>query len=74
LFIYRNDKDHNNEFICLSNYGREISNKKLIEWFSEAQQLGVGEIILTSIYHEGMGNGFDLEMLELFMIKLMFHL
>ena len=58
-------KNHNNEFICLSNYGREISKKKLIDWFSEAQQLGVGEIILTSISSEGMGNGFDYEMLEL---------
>ena len=57
-------KDQNNEFICLSNYGREVTNKKLSEWFSEAQQLGVGEIILTSISSEGTGNGFDLELLE----------
>ena len=57
-------KNHNNEFICLSNYGRRFL-KKLIDWFSEAQQLGVGEIILTSISSEGMGNGFDYEMLEL---------
>lgn len=58
-------KNSNNEFICLSNYGREVSNKKLLDWFSEAQQLGVGEIILTSINCDGMGNGFDQEILEL---------
>ena len=63
-------KSSNNEFICLSNYGREVSKKKLLDWFSEAQQLGVGEIILTSIAHEGMGNGFDLEILELIYDKI----
>ena len=41
-------KNQNGEFICLSNYGREISKRKLIDWFSEAQQLEL-EIILTSI-------------------------
>lgn len=58
-------KDHNGKFVCLSNYGRDFSNRNLIDWISEVQQYGIGEIILTSISHEGMGNGFDLEMLEL---------
>ena len=63
-------KDHNGEFICLCNYGREVSKKKLKEWISEAQQLGIGEIILTSISYEGKGNGFDQEMLELIYDKI----
>lgn len=63
-------KNDNNEFICLSNYGREVSKRKLIDWFYEVQQLGVGEIILTSILRDGMGNGFDLEMLELIYDKI----
>ena len=63
-------KNQNGEFICLSNYGREISKRKLIDWFSEAQQLGVGEIILTSIASEGMGNGLDTEILELIYDKI----
>ena len=58
-------QNQNNEYVCLSNYGRELSKRKLVDWFSEVQQLGVGEIILTSISSEGMGNGFDFEMLEL---------
>ncbi len=57
-------KIKNDEFYCLSNYGRETSNKKLLNWFQDAQELGVGEIILTSISHEGVGNGFDHEALE----------
>jgi cyclase len=63
-------KDSSGEFICLGNYGRDPSNKKLVEWVTEAQQLGIGEIILTSITHEGMGNGFDLEILELIYDKI----
>ena len=63
-------KNQNDEFVCLSNYGREITKKKLLDWFSEAQQLGVGEIILTSIASEGTGHGFDLELLELIYDKI----
>lgn len=58
-------KNYNNEFICLSNYGREITNKKLPEWFEEAQERGVGEVIITSVSCDGIGNGFDKEILEL---------
>jgi len=57
-------KNEKNEFFCLSNYGREISNKKLLDWITQAQNLGVGEIMLTSISHEGLGAGFDLEILD----------
>ena len=63
-------KDSNGDFTCLGSYGREVSNKKLTEWIAEAQQLGIGEIILTSISCEGLGNGFDLEMLELIYDKI----
>lgn len=63
-------KNQNDEYVCMSNYGREITKKKLLDWFSEAQQLGVGEIILTSISSEGTGHGFDLELLELIYDKI----
>jgi cyclase len=63
-------KDFKNEFICLSDYGRQLSNKKLIHWFIEAQDLGVGEIVLTSIRNEGLGEGFDHEILDLIYDKI----
>ncbi len=58
-------KNHKNEFICLSNYGREITKKKLEDWFEEAQERGVGEVMITSVKCDGIGNGFDKEILEL---------
>ena len=57
-------KDFNGNFICMSNYGRDYSNKKLLEWIIEAQDLGIGEIILTSVNNDGMMNGFDIELVS----------
>lgn len=44
--------------------GREIISKNLIEWIKELQDIGVGEINLTSISTEGTGKGYDLKILE----------
>jgi len=57
---YGNNKD----YYCFMNNGRDTSKKQVINWIKEAQQLGVGEIMLTSIEKEGMMNGFDIELIE----------
>lgn len=44
--------------------GREPSGKDLVEWVLEAQELGVGEILLTSIDRDGTRKGFDLELVS----------
>jgi cyclase len=44
--------------------GRERTNLDVLEWCSRAVQLGVGEILLTSIDKEGTGNGFDYELIH----------
>ena len=43
--------------------GRERSNLEVISWAEKAQDLGAGEILLTSIDNEGTKNGFDLELI-----------
>ncbi len=48
----------------MTNGGREHTGKKVIEWIREAEQLGVGEILLTSINKEGTRKGFDLRLIE----------
>ena len=40
--------------------GRTETNINVFEWIKEVQDMGVGEIILTSINNEGTGKGFDL--------------
>jgi len=43
--------------------GRTPTGKDVIEWVSEAEQLGAGEILLTSMDADGTLDGYDLELL-----------
>jgi cyclase len=42
--------------------GREQSGRDVVVWVQEALQLGVGEILLTSIDFDGTRRGYDLEL------------
>lgn len=44
--------------------GREKTGRDVLEWVSQAQELGVGEILLTSVDREGTRQGFDIELLQ----------
>lgn len=44
--------------------GRENTFKDAIEWAKEVEQLGAGEILLTSIDQEGTGRGFDTDLVK----------
>lgn len=42
--------------------GREKTGKNVLEWVREAEDIGIGEILLTSVDAEGTQKGFDLEL------------
>ncbi len=42
--------------------GRKTTGRNAVEWASEAEQYGAGEILLTSIDRDGMRDGFDCEL------------
>jgi len=44
--------------------GREDSQLDAMEWIKQVQDLGVGEILLTSIDNEGTKNGFEIPLYE----------
>lgn len=44
--------------------GREDTGEDPVTWARRAEQLGAGEILLTSIDHDGMRNGYDLELMR----------
>ncbi|WP_323798127.1 imidazole glycerol phosphate synthase cyclase subunit [Nisaea sp.] len=44
--------------------GREHSGRDVIEWVQEAEKLGAGELLLTSIDQEGTRKGFDIALLN----------
>ena len=54
------------------NYGNKIQLNQLVydelvkvlEWSKKLEKMGVGEIILTSVDNEGLGIGFDIELVK----------
>jgi cyclase len=49
------------EWIIYINGGRIKTDRKLFEWCSEAEDRGAGEILFTSMNHDGTKNGFACE-------------
>lgn len=51
-------------FEVVTHGGRKFTGIDAIEWAKEAQQLGAGEILLTSMDADGTKTGFDLELTQ----------
>ena len=47
-----------------TNSGRDRTNLNAIDWAQQAERLGAGEILLTSIDAEGTRKGFDLDLIK----------
>ena len=47
---------------CFHDNGREHGHLDAVEWARRGQELGAGEILLTSVDREGTRKGFDLEL------------
>ncbi|HYG01057.1 MAG TPA: imidazole glycerol phosphate synthase subunit HisF, partial [Chryseosolibacter sp.] len=52
------------QWIVHTNGGNVKSNKNLFAWAKEAQERGAGEILFTSMDHDGTKNGFAVEALN----------
>ncbi len=50
------------EWLVYLNGGRQPTSLRTIDWVKQATSLGAGEILLTSIDHDGTRNGFAIEM------------
>ena len=44
--------------------GREHTGLDVVEWAKKSEEMGAGEILLTSVDQEGTGNGFDIDLLK----------
>lgn len=53
----------NGEWICYLNGGRVPTGKTLFQWAAEAESRGAGEILFTSMTHDGMKDGYPNEAL-----------
>ena len=55
--------DESGQWTCYLNGGRVPTSRHLIEWAHEAQERGAGEILFTSMNHDGVKQGFANEAL-----------
>lgn len=56
--------DESGEWTCYLNGGRVATEKKLFAWAKEAQERGAGEILFTSMNHDGVKQGFANDVLR----------
>ena len=54
----------NGEYFCFIDNGREYTGVNVLDWVETIQELGAGEIILTSVDREGTGKGFDHDLIS----------
>lgn len=56
--------DDLNDWICYLNGGRIPTDRKLFDWASEAASRGAGEILFTSMNHDGVKSGYANDVLS----------
>lgn len=57
-------KNKNGRYECYSHCGQRQTGQEPILWAKKLEQLGAGEILLTSIERDGTMQGYDLELIE----------
>lgn len=57
-------KQPNGEYFAYIDNGREYTGVEIFSWAKKVEQLGAGEILLTSVDREGTGLGYDLDMVK----------
>lgn len=55
-------RQQDGQYLAYTDNGREYTGIEVLEWAKRIEELGAGEILLTSIDMEGTGNGFDIEL------------
>ncbi len=53
------------KYVVFSHGGSQKTKRELIEWICEAEKLGAGEILLTSMDHDGTRNGFAIDVVKI---------
>lgn len=55
-------KYYENKWVVMTHGGTKYSGKELFEWVKEVQERGAGEILLTSMDHDGTKNGYPVDL------------
>ena len=57
-------RQHDGNYLAFTDNGRNYTGMDVIEWAKKVEQMGAGEILLTSVDHEGAGKGFDVNLIQ----------
>lgn len=57
-------RENDGRYLAYTDNGREFTGVEVVEWAKKLQDLGVGEIVITSVDREGTGEGFDMELIK----------
>jgi len=58
-------KQSDGRYLAYTDNGREYTGIEVLEWARHVEELGAGEIMITSIDREGTGKGYDIELTRL---------
>ena len=57
-------KESNGKYLAYTDNGREHTGVDVLEWAQKIDELGAGEIVITSVDREGTGEGFDINLVS----------
>ena len=57
-------KESNGTYLAYTDNAREYTGVDVFEWAEKVQDLGAGEILITSVDREGTGEGFDIDLIS----------
>jgi cyclase len=52
------------QYLAFIDNGREFTGKEVLSWASLVEEMGAGEILITSVDREGTGLGFDIDLIS----------
>lgn len=55
-------KQKDGHYLAYTDNGREYTGIEVLDWAKRVEELGAGEIVITSVDREGTGLGFDIEL------------
>ncbi len=57
-------KQSDGKYLAYTDNGREHTGMEVIKWAQQIDEMGAGEIVITSVDKEGTGEGFDIELVR----------
>jgi cyclase len=58
-------KQSDGNYLAYTDNGREYTGIEVLGWAKKVEEFGAGEIVITSVDHEGTGLGFDVDLVSM---------